>query len=188
MLAATAGAFLTTITIWLKTGKPDLAMIGNGALAGLVAITAPCGTVNAGMSIVIGAVGGILVVFSVLFFDRIKIDDPVGAISVHGVVGAWGVISVGLFAQYPDAFVNANLDEGVEYTASGLFYGGGVGQLLVQLCMVGIIAAWVAVTSGIVFGAIKATIGLRVSAEEEIEGLDVLEHGLQGYAEDIAHV
>ena len=186
MLAAAGGGLATTITIWLKAGKPDLAMIGNGVLAGLVSITAPVGTVNAGMAIVIGAIGGVIVVFSVLTFDKIKIDDPVGAISVHGVCGAWGVISVGLFAQYPDAFVEGAV--GLEnYTASGLFYGGGVNQLLVQLTMIAIIGAWVAVTTGILFAILKATVGLRVSAEEEIEGLDVGEHGLQAYAPDMAN-
>ncbi len=186
MLAAAGGGLATTIVIWLVAGKPDLAMIANGVLAGLVSITAPVGTVNAGMSLVIGMIGGVIVVFSVLFFDKIKIDDPVGAISVHGVCGAWGVISVGLFAQYPDAFVEGAV--GVEnYTASGLFYGGGINQLLVQLTMIAIIGAWVTVTTGILFFVLKKTIGLRVSAEEEIEGLDVLEHGLQGYAPDLAH-
>ena len=186
MLAAAGGGLATTIVIWLVAGKPDLAMIANGVLAGLVSITAPVGTVNAGMSLVIGMIGGVIVVFSVLFFDKIKIDDPVGAISVHGVCGAWGVISVGLFAQYPDAFVEGAV--GLEnYTASGLFYGGGINQLLVQLTMIAIIGAWVTVTTGILFFVLKKTIGLRVSAEEEIEGLDVLEHGLQGYAPDMAH-
>jgi Amt family ammonium transporter len=183
MLAAVSGALATAVVIWARTGKPDLAMIGNGALAGLVAITAPVGTVNYGMACVIGAIGGIIVVFSVLFFDRIRIDDPVGAISVHGVVGAWGVLAVGLFAQYPDAFVEGKV--GVEnYTASGLFYGGGINQLVVQLLMVLIIATWVAITTGILFAAMKATVGLRVSEEEEINGLDMEEHGLQGYALD----
>jgi ammonium transporter, Amt family len=186
MLAAAGGGLATTIVIWLKAGKPDLAMIGNGVLAGLVSITAPVGTVNAGMSLVIGLVGGVIVVFSVLFFDKIKIDDPVGAVSVHGVCGAWGVISIGLFAQYPDAFVEGAV--GAEnYTASGLFYGGGINQLLVQLTMIAIIGAWVTITTGALFFTIKKTIGLRVSAEEEIQGLDVLEHGLQGYATDMAH-
>jgi Amt family ammonium transporter len=180
MLAAAAGALATTVTIWMVAGKPDLAMIGNGALAGLVAITAPCGAVNAGMSIVIGAIGGIIVVFSVLFFDKIRIDDPVGAISVHGVCGAWGVLSIGLFAQYDDAFLGRE--------DAGLFYGGGFAQLGVQALMIVIIAAWVAITTGAVFFILKNTIGLRVSREEEIEGLDVLEHGLSGYSEDIAHV
>jgi Amt family ammonium transporter len=176
MLAAVAGGAASAATIWLKSGKPDLAMVGNGILAGLVAITAPCGTVNAGMSIVIGAVGGIIVVFAVLFFDRIKVDDPVGAISVHGVVGAWGVLSIGLFARYDDAFLGRE--------NAGLFYGGGFEQLAMQAIMLVIIAVWVAVCSLIVFGALKATIGLRVSEEEEVEGLDLPEHGVQGYALD----
>jgi len=180
MLAAIAGGLFCTITIWLKTGKPDLAMIGNGVLAGLVAITAPCGAVDPWVAFIIGAVAGVVVVFAVFFFDKVKIDDPVGAISVHGVCGAWGAISVGLFAKYDDAFLGRE--------DAGLFYGGGVDQLLMQLTMIGIIAAWVAVTAFIVFSIIKATIGIRVSAEEEIEGLDVLEHGLQGYAGDTVKV
>ncbi len=179
MLAAAAGGLFCTITIWIVAGKPDVAMIGNGVLAGLVAITAPCGAVTPLMSVVIGAVGGILVVFSVLFFDKVKIDDPVGAISVHGVVGAWGLLSIGLFSTYDDAFLGRE--------DAGLFYGGGFDQLAVQVVMLLIILAWVGITTAIVFGGIKATVGLRVSAEEEIEGLDVLEHGLQGYAPDLAH-
>ena len=126
------------------------------------------------------SIGGIIVVFSVLFFDRIRIDDPVGAISVHGVVGAWGLLSVGLFAQFDDAFLGRE--------DAGLFYGGGFEQLAIQAIMLVIIAAWVAATSAAVFAILKATIGLRVSAEEEIEGLDVLEHGMSGYSEDLAHV
>jgi len=179
MLAAAAGGLFCTITIWLVAGKPDVAMIGNGVLAGLVAITAPCGAVTPLMAALIGAIGGILVVFSVLFFDKVKVDDPVGAISVHGVVGAWGLLSIGLFSTYDDAFLGRE--------DAGLFYGGGFDQLAVQIVMLLIILAWVGITTAIVFGAIKATIGLRVSAEEEIEGLDVLEHGLQGYAPDMAH-
>jgi Amt family ammonium transporter len=180
MIAAAAGALFAAITIWIKAGKPDLAMIGNGALAGLVAITAPCGAVDPLPAAIIGGIGGILVVFSVYFFDSVRIDDPVGAISVHGVVGIWGTLSIGLFAKYDDAFLGRE--------DAGLFYGGGMDQLLMQLVMVVIIAAWVAVTTAILFGIIKATIGLRVSAEEEIQGLDVLEHGLQGYANDSTSV
>jgi ammonium transporter, Amt family len=183
LLASVAGGLACTITIWLVAGKPDLAMIGNGVLAGLVSITAPCGTATPFASFVIGAVGGVLVVFAVLFFDRIKIDDPVGAISVHGVCGIWGVLSVGLFAKNPDAFVNWY--SGDEYEATGLFYGGGIQQLLVQAAMVGIIFAWVAVTSFVILMIIKMTIGLRVSADEELQGLDILEHGLQGYAPEV---
>ncbi|HUS43000.1 MAG TPA: ammonium transporter [Ilumatobacteraceae bacterium] len=179
MLAACAAGLFTAITITLVSGKPDLAMIGNGVLAGLVAITAPCGAVTPMMSVVIGGIAGVLVVFAVLFFDKVKIDDPVGAISVHGICGFWGLISVGLFATYDDAFLGRE--------DAGLFYGGGIDQLLVQLLMAAIILVWVLVCTGILFGVLKATIGLRVTAEEEIEGLDVLEHGLQGYAADMAH-
>jgi Amt family ammonium transporter len=179
MLAAAAGGLLTAITITLKSGKPDLAMIGNGVLAGLVAITAPCGAVTPMMSVVIGGIAGVLVVFSVLFFDKVKIDDPVGAVSVHGICGLWGLLSIGLFARYDDAFLGRE--------DAGLFYGGGIDQLLVQLLMAAIILVWVVVCTGILFGVLKATIGLRVSAEEEVQGLDVLEHGLQGYAPDMAH-
>ncbi|MEO6651807.1 MAG: ammonium transporter [Ilumatobacteraceae bacterium] len=185
MLAAIGGGLICTIVVWLTSGKPDLAMIGNGVLAGLVGITAPCGTVNPIPAFMIGAIAGALVVFAVNFFDRIRIDDPVGAISVHGVCGAWGVLSVGLWAHNPDAFVEGKL--GDAYEPSGLFYGGGVNQLLIQIVDIAIIASWVGVMSFIAFSVIKATVGIRVSAEEEIEGLDVLEHGLQGYAADLAH-
>ncbi len=176
IIAAAAGGLATTIFVWLKTGKPDIAFIGNGVLAGLVAITAPCGTATPIMSLVIGAIGGIIVVLAVGLFDKLKIDDPVGAISVHGVVGLWGVLSVGIFAKYDDAFLGRE--------DAGLIYGGGFDQLAVQIVMALVIIVWVGIASLIVFGALKATIGLRVSEEEEIEGLDVPEHGLQGYAPD----
>ena len=176
MIAAAAGGLATAAVVWLKTGKPDVAFIGNGVLAGLVAITGPCGAVTPVMSAVIGAIGGIIVVFAVGFFDKIKIDDPVGAISVHGVVGVWGVLSIGLFARYDDAFLGRE--------DAGLFYGGGIEQLAVQALMVVIIAVWVSVAAFIVFGALKATIGLRVSEEEEVEGLDVPEHGMAAYSND----
>ncbi len=176
MLAAAAGGLATTVVVWAKSGKPDLTFIGNGVLAGLVAITAGCGAFNYGMSAIVGAIGGVIVVFSVLFFDKIRIDDPVGAISVHGVVGAWGVIAIGFFAQYDDAFLGR--------PDAGLFYGGGFEQLAVQALMILIIGVWVTITSGAVFFALKSTIGLRVTEEEEIEGLDFLEHGIEGYAPD----
>ncbi len=145
-----------------------------------MAITAPCGAVDPFPAFIIGGLGGILVVFSVFFFDRIKIDDPVGAISVHGTVGIWGVLAIGLFASKDDAFLGRE--------DAGLFYGGGIEQLIVQLLMVLIIVVWVAVASFIVFSIIKATIGLRVSEEEEIEGLDIPEHGMTGYANEGALV
>ncbi|MEZ5216130.1 MAG: ammonium transporter [Ilumatobacteraceae bacterium] len=176
LLAAIAGGLTCTLTIWKVAGKPDLAMIGNGILAGLVAITAPCGAVDPFPAFIIGAVAGVVVVFAVLGIERMGIDDPVGAVSVHGVCGMWGVLSIGLFAKYNDAFLGRE--------DAGLFYGGGINQLVMQLIMVVIIAAWVAACTAILFAVLKATIGLRVTAEEEIEGLDVLEHGLAGYAAD----
>ena len=179
MLAACAGGLATAITIWIVAGKPDLSMIANGVLAGLVAITAPCGAVTPVWSVVIGAIAGVLVVFAVVFFERVKIDDPVGAVSVHGVCGLWGLLSVGIFAKYDDAFLKR--------PDAGLIYGGGFDQIAVQALMAVIILAWVSVCTGILFFVLKHTIGLRVTAEEEIEGLDFLEHGIEGYANDVAH-
>ena len=173
LIAAAAGVIGATAIIWLKTGVADVAMAGNGALAGLVSITAPVGTVTPVFALVIGLVGGVIVVFSVLAFDKIKIDDPVGAISVHGTCGIWGTLSIGLFAKYDDAFLGRE--------DAGLFYGGGIEQLIMQLVMVLIVIAWVGITSFILFGALKATLGLRVSEEEEVTGLDVAEHGSAGY-------
>jgi len=165
-LAAAAGAIIAMITAWIITGKPDGSMALNGALAGLVAITAPCYTVSGIGAILIGAIAGALVVFSVYFFDRIlKIDDPVGAISVHGVCGAWGTLSAGLF----------NLD-------GGLFYGGGFSLLGVQALGVAAAFAWAFSTGMILFLLIKKTIGLRVTADEEIRGLDIDEHGMEAYS------
>ena len=173
LIAAAAGVIGATAIIWLKTGVADVAMAGNGALAGLVSITAPVGTVTPVFALVIGLVGGVIVVFSVLAFDKIKIDDPVGAISVHGTYGIWGTLSIGLFAKYDDAFLGRE--------DAGLIYGGGLDQLIMQLVMVLIVIAWVGITSFILFGALKATLGLRVSEEEEVMGLDVAEHGSAGY-------
>ncbi|MDR1604326.1 MAG: ammonium transporter [Gracilibacteraceae bacterium] len=163
--AATVVAMLLT---WGKNGKPDVSMSLNGALAGLVGITAPCASVDAFGALVIGLVAGFLVVFAVEIIDmKLHVDDPVGAIAVHGVCGAWGAIAVGLFA-----------------TEGGLFYGGGAGQLTIQVIGVVAIAAWTFAAMFIVFGLIKALHGLRVSAETEIGGLDQAEHGLiSGYAD-----
>ena len=173
LIAAAAGVLGATAIIWLKTGVADVAMAGNGALAGLVSITAPVGTVTPVFALVIGLVGGVIVVFSVLAFDKIKIDDPVGAISVHGTCGIWGTLSIGLFAKYDDAFLGRE--------DAGLIYGGGFDQLAMQFVMVVIVIAWVGITSFILFGALKATLGLRVSEEEEVTGRDVAEHGSSGY-------
>ena len=173
LLAGSAGAAVTMLVTWLK-GKPDVAMTGNGLLAGLVGITAGCFAVSTIGAVIIGAVSGLLVVLSVNFFDKMKIDDPVGAISVHGVCGAFGTIAVGLFSnESSDGFI-----------AKGLFYGGGSDQLVSQIIGVAAIAAFVLISTTILFAVMKATIGLRVSEEEEIVGLDIFEHGSLGYGKD----
>jgi Amt family ammonium transporter len=176
-LAGAAGAFIAMMVTWLKDGKPDVAMTGNGLLAGLVGVTAGCWVVDQLGAIIIGSVAGVLVVFSVIFFDRIRIDDPVGASSVHGVCGAWGTIAVGLFSTM-DAESSGGL------VKEGLFYGGGADQLIAQIVGVVAIAAFVAVTAGTLFFVLKKTVGLRVDAEEELEGLDIREHGVPGYVND----
>ena len=153
-------------------------MAANGLLAGLVAITAPVGAVTSWAAIVIGAVGGVLVVFSVKFFDRRGIDDPVGAISVHGVCGTWGTFSIALFATYDDAFLGR--------PDAGLFYGGGIDQMVTQVIFIVVHAVFVLGASGLMFLAIKNTIGLRVTPEEEMAGLDTEEHGSPGYSADMA--
>jgi ammonium transporter, Amt family len=165
-LAAAAGAVAAMCTAWAVLGKPDGSMSLNGALAGLVSITAPCDAVSPMAAVLIGGIGGVLVVLSVLFIDRVlKVDDPVGAVSVHGVCGAWGTLSAGLF----------NLD-------SGLFYGGGFAQLGVQAIGVAAAFTWAFGAGLALFLAIKYTLGLRVSAEEELRGLDIGEHGMEAYA------
>ena len=161
-LSAAAGAVAAMVAAWLFLKKPDATMALNGALAGLVGITAGCANVTPGSSVIIGLVAGVLVVFSVLFFDRLRIDDPVGAISVHGVCGAWGTLAAGLF--------NAE--------------GTSLGLIGVQL--VGIVAAflWTFGTMWAFFKIVAVTVGLRVSPEEEVEGLDSAEHGNDAYAAD----
>ena len=172
-LAAAAGAIVAMITIWIKGGKPDVSMSLNGALAGLVAITAGCAFVSPGSSVIIGAIAGFVVVISVELFDFVfKIDDPVGAISVHGVCGSLGTLLVGLFAEAKYA------GEGV----NGLFFGGGLKLLGVQAIGVVSVFLWVVVTMFIIFGIIKATVGLRVTREEELKGLDIDEHGMEAYS------
>ena len=175
LMSACAGAIVAMLVNWIWDGKPEVSMACNGLLAGLVAITAPVGTVTTPISLLIGAVGGALVVCSVKFFDKMKVDDPVGAISVHGVVGVWGTMSIGLFAKWNDGFIEEDM---------GLFYGGGINQLVTQGTMVIVHFVFVCVTTGLLFLAIKSTIGLRVSPEEEIAGLDVEEHGSHGYGLD----
>ena len=176
LLAAAAGSVAAMTTNWALDGKPDVSIAANGLLAGLVAITAPVGTVETWAAVVIGALGGVIVVFSVRMFDRLKIDDPVGAISVHGVVGTFGTLSIAFFARYDDAFLGRD--------DAGLFYGGGLDQLWTQVLFVVVHFVFVTVTTGALFLALRATIGLRVSKDEELEGLDVREHGSPGYGHD----
>ncbi|MHB2148398.1 ammonium transporter [Calditrichota bacterium LG25] len=165
-LAAAAGALSAMVTAWATEKKPDGSMTLNGALAGLVAITAGCAAVTPLGSMIIGTIAGVVVVLSVLFFDRVlKIDDPVGAISVHGVCGALGTIFVGVFA-----------------VDGGLFYGGGWKLLIVQILGVGVAFIWAFGLGIILFFIIKKTIGLRVTAEEELRGLDIGEHGMEAYS------
>jgi ammonium transporter, Amt family len=176
LLAGCAGAVVAMFVNWAKSGKPETSMAANGLLAGLVAITAPVGAVETWASVVIGAVAGVLVVYSVAFFDRRRIDDPVGAISVHAVCGTWGTLSIAFFAVYDDAFLGRE--------NAGLFYGGGLDQLWTQGLYVIVHFVWVTVAAGILFYALKKTIGLRVTPEEELAGLDIEEHGSPGYAHD----
>ena len=166
-MAAAAGCLAATVVAWVVLGKPDLSMILNGTLAGLVAITAACYWVGPGSSVVIGLIAGVLVVFAVLFFDRVKLDDPVGALSVHLVNGVFGTLAVGLFASR----------NGV----SGLFFGGGAAQLLVQLKGVIAVGAFTAAACALAWLALKVTVGIRVSPEEEALGLDQGEHGMEAY-------
>lgn len=164
-LAAAAGTVSALVTSWLRFGKPALSLALNGALAGLVAITAGCDIVSPGGAVVIGLLAGVLLVFSVTFFDHVlRVDDPVGAISVHGINGAFGTLMVGLLA-----------------TDGGLFYGGGASLLISQIIGVAAIAAWAMGLGFVLFKVLKATVGLRVPRRVEEEGLDIYEHGESAY-------
>lgn len=180
-LGACGGAAAATLTSWLKFGKPDLTFSLNGTLAGLVAITAPCASVSSGAAIAIGAIGGILVVYSCVFVEnRLKIDDPVGAISVHGVCGLWGTLAVGLFGQNKIDALFWPADKAIK---DGAFYGGGFSQFGVQLSGAVAVFVYTMVVIGILFYILRKTVGIRVSAAEEEEGLDIGEHGNEAYPE-----
>jgi Amt family ammonium transporter len=176
-LAAATGALGAMLTAWLLLGKPDLSMILNGCLAGLVAITAPCAFVTIGSGAIIGLVAGALVVFGVLFFDRIKVDDPVGAVSVHLLNGVWGTLALGLFYDNDVATNIAALATNLSRFE----------QTLVQLKGIVAVGAFTATISAVFWYAIKLTMGLRVSEEEEIEGLDIGEHGNSCYPDFATH-
>jgi len=161
-LAAAAGAVAAMITAWTALKKPDATMMLNGALAGLVGITAPCANVTPLSAVIIGLIAGVIVVFSVLFFDKIRIDDPVGAVSVHGVCGAWGTLAAALF--------DVNGVTGA--------------QIVTQLIGIGAAFVWAFGTMFIFFKLVSMTVGLRVSKEEEVAGLDAFEHGNEAYGPD----
>jgi len=165
-LAGAAAALVTMIITWVRYKKPDISMTLNGVLAGLVAITAGCDVISPTGAVIVGIIAGFVVVYGIEFIDKVlKIDDPVGAIGVHGLCGITGTLAVGLFAAYGDTL--------------GLFYGGGFGYLVTQLIGIVAVGAWTVGTTFILFKVIKATVGLRVSKEEEIKGLDPEEHGLE---------
>ncbi len=172
-IAAACGVLGAIVVGYISQRTVDIGMAGNGAIAGLVAITAPCAFVETWAAAVIGVVAGGIMVMVVFAMDRIRVDDPIGAIAAHGMGGVWGTLSCGLFTTEELAAVGQ----------PGLFYGGGLGQLWVQAYGIVAIAAFVFVTSFATFVLLKRTIGLRVSAQEEIEGLDIHEHGMWGYPE-----
>ena len=177
-LSAAMGAITVMFLSWIKFGKPDVSMTLNGALGGLVAITAGCASVDMWGSIAIGVIAGIVVTFGVGFIEKVlRIDDPVGAITVHGLCGATGTLAVGLFAT-----ATAGELTGMG-SINGLFYGGGFAQLGVQALGVVAYLIWTLVTGFILFKTIKSTVGLRVTKEEEIMGLDLGEHGSESYAD-----
>ncbi|MGY6529938.1 MAG: ammonium transporter [Cyanobacterium sp.] len=181
-LAAASGAISATIISWVLAGKPDLSLIINGVLSGLVAITAGCAFVSYGDAIIIGIVGGALVVVFVYYLDSIKIDDPVGAVSVHLVNGIWGTIAVGLFAS-PIISEDPNI--------KGLFTTGSFSLLGTQLLGVVSVGAFMVIYSYVVWSILKALLGLRVSEEEEYFGLDIGEHGMEaynGFSEDVNEI
>ncbi|MCK9594927.1 MAG: ammonium transporter [Candidatus Omnitrophica bacterium] len=175
-LAAAAGAAVAILLVFAKTKKWDVGMMLNGCLAGLVAITAPCAWVEAWAAVVIGAIAGALVVGSVYFWEARGVDDPVGAVSVHGINGIWGLIAVGLFADG-----TYGLGTTSEPLVKGLFYGGGSGQLLAQVIGAVVCAAWAFGLGFVVFKIMDKKFGVRVSPEEELKGLDIIEHGTPAY-------
>lgn len=170
--AGIAGVLSSTAVAWIVLGKPDLSMTINGLLAGLVAVTASCAYISVESSLIIGAVAGIIVVFAVIGFDKLRLDDPVGALAVHLANGIFGTICVGLFAQ--DQFMPNT-------TGNGLFFGGGTALLTAQLTGIAAVGAFTFIVSYAVWYLLKVTFGIRVSEKEEVEGLDIGEHGMEAY-------
>jgi Amt family ammonium transporter len=176
-LAAAVATVTATATAWLMLGKPDITMTLNGCLAGLVAITCPCAWVTAGGAFWIGGIAGVLAVLAVPMWDKLKLDDPVGALSVHLVNGVWGTLSLGLFAA--PAFAGGDAQPGL-----GLFYGGDATQLLAQVEGVAAVGGFTFFASLAIWYVLKVTMGVRVTTEEEVEGLDIHEIGVEAYNGD----
>jgi Amt family ammonium transporter len=177
-LAAAAGGVAALVVSWMYFGKADIPSMLNGVLAALVAITASCAFVEPWAAVVIGLVAGTLTFFTAQWFEKAGIDDPVYAFSVHGIAGIWGTLSTGFFAA-------PRLVEIVKVGKEGLFYGGGLHQLGVQAMGVGVSFVFVFVVCYVILSIMKATMGLRVTEEEEIMGLDISEHGSYGYPEQL---
>ncbi len=169
-LAAALGGITAMATVWKRIGKPDLSMAMNGALAGLVGVTAPCAFIEPWAALVIGAIGGYIVVRGVELLDKLQIDDPVGAFPVHGMGGIWGTIAVGIFGK-----------ESLGLAHEGFVYSGNPMQIGVQMVGIVSIAVFIIVSMGIVFKLIDLTIGLRITKDEELRGLDIGEHGMEAY-------
>jgi len=172
-LAAAAGAISAMVMVWIKYGKPDLSMTMNGTLAGLVSITAPCAFVSPGAAVLIGMAAGVLIVIAVALLDKLGIDDPVGAVPVHGVNGIWGTLAVGLFGR----------QELLGGELGGLFTGGGIRLLGIQALGTSVCVLFVIASMGVVFFLIKRTVGLRVTEGEEYRGLDIGEHGMEAWGD-----
>lgn len=170
-LAAAAAAITAMGVVWIKFSKPDLSMTMNGALAGLVAITAPCAFVSPKAAVLIGLVAGVLVVYGVLLLDRLRVDDPVGAVAVHGVNGLWGTLAVGIFGR-----------ESLGLPREGLLHGGGFLQLGIQALGTFAVTFFVIGAMAVVFKFVDSVVGLRVSPTEELKGLDISEHGMESYS------
>ncbi|WP_035990874.1 ammonium transporter [Leptolyngbya sp. KIOST-1] len=179
-IAAALGGLAATVTSWIYLSKPDLSMIINGVLAGLVAITASCAYVTLGSAAIIGLVAGVVVVFSVTLLDGFKVDDPVGAVSVHLVCGVWGTLALGLFSVSPGLYPWYDSASG---PLAGLLMGGGIQQLLVQLVGIVAVGAFTVTFSLVCWLVLRATVGIRVSEAEEVQGLDLGEHAMEAYPE-----
>jgi Amt family ammonium transporter len=178
VLAACAGVVSSLVINWFKTGQPSTEMALNGALAGLVAITAGTANVTPIGGILIGLIAGLVLVYGLDFVERVlRVDDPVGAVAVHGLNGVWGTIAIGFFASENAGIMT---DMGA---VNGLFYGGGFAQLGIQTLGTLVVSAWAFITMSVVFYLMKITIGIRVSTKEELEGLDISEHGTTSYPE-----